>query len=748
MDKSDVKLNIPDKEGLTPLAQAVTLYRKEMVKAMLKHNKRKYLNVDYFLVSTYGTTIREAITHTYPELASELPNPPQEKLDAATTANRLLAYLQKGDFNSFQSLLKNTKQPFNLHYWYDEPYHCTIIEIACQIKNRQKFITALLNAGSNPNTVNRLTSQSLLHLTAKTGNTEALKILLQVRNIDVNIKDSYSRTPLHCLSGVHSQNKNNSAALQNTINMLLGDSRSDMDKRKMSDLNAVTLNGETPLHIAARIGEKDTILTLLRHGANIMFRTADIKPPIMYIDPTILESYLDECIESNEYSSSQDDYMLTFDYSFLYLTKQNYLDKNKKREPEMETLEYLSKKYRFKQLLKHPIISSYLQLKWQKVRLFYLITFLFYSLFLGVLTWHSILPNREHGSENTNYQLTISLFILASLLIIMCFGQIYQFLQSPKTYLTHSSNWLLWIVIFITMNVCVDKVVTIVPQCPSIALLLAWTHFVGLIGGFPILSIQLEMLKTVSWTFFTFIICYCPLFLAFGICFYTMFRYSGSEDDEFFSVSLGMSMLKTFIMFAGEFEASDIPFEAAKITSHIIFTIFVFLLSIVLLNLLNGLAVSDTQAIRKDAEILSLAARIKVIHYIEKMSCSKITYMSILNKMKDRKLRIFPNRKTGKIEVNGMTYKNKSIDEDILQNAIALAEMKKSTISDVSGDEKLSNMQRKLSAVEKHQEDMNKKINDITKQLKSLHQASNDANVKLNEIVASMKTLGSHSSKR
>ncbi len=47
-------------------------------------------------------------------------------------------------------------------------------------------------------------------------------------------------------------------------------------------------------------------------------------------------------------------------------------------------------------------------------------------------------------------------------------------------------------------------------------------------------------------------------------------------------------------MLTGEFDASNIHFQQ-NATSYVLFVIFVFLISTVLNNLLNGLAVSDTQ---------------------------------------------------------------------------------------------------------------------------------------------------------
>lgn len=45
--------------------------------------------------------------------------------------------------------------------------------------------------------------------------------------------------------------------------------------------------------------------------------------------------------------------------------------------------------------------------------------------------------------------------------------------------------------------------------------------------------------------------------------------------------------------FTGEFEAANIQFDANS-TSYLIFVLFIFFVAIVIFNLMNGLAVSDT----------------------------------------------------------------------------------------------------------------------------------------------------------
>ena len=51
-------------------------------------------------------------------------------------------------------------------------------------------------------------------------------------------------------------------------------------------------------------------------------------------------------------------------------------------------------------------------------------------------------------------------------------------------------------------------------------------------------------------------------------------------------------------------------FDTSPCTSHVIILLFVFLVTIILLNLLNGLAVNDTDGSRKNAETLSFVTKV------------------------------------------------------------------------------------------------------------------------------------------
>merc|ERR1712222_312364 len=91
------------------------------------------------------------------------------------------------------------------------------------------------------------------------------------------------------------------------------------------------------------------------------------------------------------------------------------------------------------------------------------------------------------------------------------------------------------------------------------------------------------------------------------------------EKYEYFNTTF-LSVVKTMTMFVGELEFSDIPINlesALMPVNFIFFLTFVFLIVVVLMNLLNGLAVSDTGRIQEQAEIYSHLSRVETISYLE-----------------------------------------------------------------------------------------------------------------------------------
>lgn len=86
--------------------------------------------------------------------------------------------------------------------------------------------------------------------------------------------------------------------------------------------------------------------------------------------------------------------------------------------------------------------------------------------------------------------------------------------------------------------------------------------------------------------------------------------------------SVGSSVVKVIFMSAGEFDLINVNFSTNAMSIYV-FVGFLFLISTVFMNLLNGLAVSDTHQIQCKAELTSFWRRCQVISKYEEVLSNK-----------------------------------------------------------------------------------------------------------------------------
>ena len=115
----------------------------------------------------------------------------------------------------------------------------------------------------------------------------------------------------------------------------------------------------------------------------------------------------------------------------------------------------------------------------------------------------------------------------------------------------------------------------------------------------------------------------------------------GEDDHDSFNVPL-KSLMKTAVMFLGEID--DLPARGGNITqtlSYIFLLTFLFLMVMVLMNLLNGMAVSDTGKILQKSQILGQKALIDTIAYSESVLLNNLTTLQKLGRV--RRTGVFGN---------------------------------------------------------------------------------------------------------
>jgi hypothetical protein len=380
------------------------------------------------------------------------------------------------------------------------------------------------------------------------------------------------------------------------------------------------------LHYAARAGCGEAVTLLLERGSYIGHMNKYNVPPIADIPTDILSRHFDHCINMEK---DGNECRLEFNYHCLMPHNTEYNNEKTCRTAEMDLFKYIVCNNGPKYLLKHPLLSSFLYLKWHRIRyilyanfIFYAIFYLFLNAYILSMTYNG--PSNENRTQIVNDSIDIPLenisritqyknnflWILTTIfLLLFFFREILQFISSPWRYVKKLENWLEVLLIALTFALLCGAGL----QVGAVTILLSAWELVILISQHPRMSTGIEMFRKVSFNFVRFLSPYVIVILAFALAFYTLFK----DGDNTNFPDPGRSLFKTIIMLTGEFDVNDIPFISYPVWSHFVFVMFVFLIAIVLFNLLNGLAVSDTAEILCKAELVGLISRIHLVSYME-----------------------------------------------------------------------------------------------------------------------------------
>ncbi|XP_069685407.1 transient receptor potential channel pyrexia-like isoform X2 [Periplaneta americana] len=229
-----------------------------------------------------------------------------------------------------------------------------------------------------------------------------------------------------------------------------------------------------------------------------------------------------------------------------------------------------------------------------------------------------------------------------------CRREVVHAIQSPKLYLADWESWLKWICFALSAIVAtVDHDVNGITwprHVTTAAILLVWTEYMFLLCRDPDWGYCVLMFTKVAINVFKVISIFAFLIIGFAFAFMVEFQTVSPFSSPF------DSFVKTVVMMTNELDYSGI-FDNGKLSSpvyaRIIFLCFVFLVSIVLMNLLVGIAVADitnleaqgkTNRLRKQVDFASTMERI--LYYGGLLRC---LHSSLKNK-KGPLLEIYPGR--------------------------------------------------------------------------------------------------------
>lgn len=266
---------------------------------------------------------------------------------------------------------------------------------------------------------------------------------------------------------------------------------------------------------------------------------------------------------------------------------------------------------------------------------------------------------------------TVLWLVISSLLLFYGISEIVELIAVRSKYFLESSNYFDMAMIFLTFIIlylpqekignpkffsvferghgCGCKVKR---SMSALVIVLVWSRFLmslAMITRLKKYNLYLIMFSKVIKTYGKIMFWFICYIIAFGLGFYfalhedTEARAKSKSDDtkKVFmcnQTSSGMicafpddqdtskfdnpflALIKTGTMFMGEFDFDDLPMHGGNLSVSIAYVFlisFIFVIAIVMVNLLNALAISDTQQILSDSKIESQISIIDTIRYFE-----------------------------------------------------------------------------------------------------------------------------------
>ncbi|KAE9414822.1 hypothetical protein Angca_007770 [Angiostrongylus cantonensis] len=520
-----------------------------------------------------------------------------------------------------------------------------------------------------------------LHLAAKNGRAETMKVLLDA-GADIEARNSLEHTALQCAV---------LAGHLGTVRQLLDKGAAMENKDDKREVAYVLLESENWMSIMSPMDE----LPIGRHS---IARDTPLRKLIRKY-PELAAKVFDKCIRYDEENPKSPCFFCEYDFTLLDDT---YMMPSKDGTKLLSTVspykangtlrqgakaysddyDVVYKNHPLKMmakcevLLSHPLVLALLKHKWNNLgRYVYYFALAIYLLFLCAYTLyvtHTPAPFNVYDEDRgVLLDLTAILvsgepecprikltrppwlisckWVVVSLAIAQLFKELFQLIIRRHRYISLDNA--------IECFIYSSAIVSVVDMSPcskttglrmnwqwlvaAVCAFLSWMNLLLLIRKLPRFGIYVVMFFDVLRTFSRFFIVFALFVVAFSIAFFVMMQ----NRPEFSSVP--SAVLKTTVMMIGEFEFTaifhgDAESHPERLFGHaiayLIFLFFCVIMTILLMNLLVGLAVDDIKSVLEEAKLKRLSMQADLVLQIE----ASIPYIRKLTSRSS--VRIYPNR--------------------------------------------------------------------------------------------------------
>eukprot|EP00055_Hartaetosiga_balthica_P004582 m.12207 g.12207 ORF g.12207 m.12207 type:complete len:1107 (-) comp3966_c0_seq1:1200-4520(-) len=624
--QKDAPLDAMDNDGFTPLLCACWKGQTDAARllidsgASLAHTDNTGRNALLWAVREQN----EKVVNLIISMCQSNPAPIQET-DRYTDSALHIA-VETGNKNIVRALLRTSERRFLLSRVNDEEK--TPLHVAAMNGN-VSIAMLLLKDNHRLMDVGDFENNTALHIAATKGHRNFVRALLD-KGATIDSRNDRRWTPLDCAAhGGHNT----------VVDELL---------ERDAPVDTVDNNQMTPLHLACERGHVAVIDLLLKYHASLKALNADnhnaldiavlngqvnaaqriiknsrweeamahvtddgmspFKRMILYLPDAALH-VLDRCRVHNGMDPNSPLYKVTMLWKYIDEKYDNTFKSNVEQTPL-----WLMQKHNRGNLLAHPVVEALLFYKNKRFgALVYYVNALLYGFFLYFFTQFVVTVPVTIGAvpdlSSVNFVGQVVSIVFPILRIVL---EILQMIFDGRKYFYDPVNLLEWglfssstaffVPIFLGSEFTVAQW-----SSGAVAIFLAWVNVVVIMRKVDMFGIYVLMFEETLATVGKVLLVFTLFIVGFALSFHIMFF------ESYFFHKPSRSLMKTFIMMTGEFEYIDYFPSTLEYPTipYFMFSIFVFVMPIILMNLLVGLAVGDIQRILDNARLTRRKLRVQ-----------------------------------------------------------------------------------------------------------------------------------------